>query len=280
MKKYAYFNNKIIPEDDIIISHHDLGFLRGYGIMDAMRTIKGRPFLLKEHFERLDDGVKTLNIKWGLDLKKFTKIIKRLLEKNNFINDVAIKTIVTGGVSSNGLKIDKEPTILITINNLEGVSPSEDDYSKGVGVISAEFQRFMPETKTTNYIFALQHQVQKEKFKANEIIYKNKGKVLEGATSNIFIIKDGKILTPSKNILMGTTRNFLINILKKEGFEVEGRIIKFEELLRADEIFLTGTFKNILPVIKVDDIIIGSGKVGEITNNIINLFSDYSSTIK
>ncbi len=280
MKKYAYFNNKIIPEDDIIISHHDLGFLRGYGIMDAMRTIKGRPFLLKEHFERLDDGVKTLNIKWGLDLKKFTKIIKRLLEKNNFINDVAIKTIVTGGVSSNGLKIDKEPTILITINNLEGVSPSEDDYSKGVGVISAEFQRFMPETKTTNYIFALQHQAQKEKFKANEIIYKNKGELLEGATSNIFIIKNEKVITSNDGILMGTTRNFLINILKKEEFEVVERIVKFEELLGADEIFLTGTFKNILPVIKVDDIIIGSGKVGEITKNIINLFSDYSSTIK
>ncbi len=274
MKNYAYFNGEIILEDDIVISHHDLGFLRGYGIMDAMRTVKGRPFLLKEHFERLDYGMKAMNLETGLNLEKFGKIIDNLLQQNKTNEDVAIKTLITGGRSSNGLKMDGLPTGLITINNLEAVSPSADLYRNGAKVVSLEFQRPMPEIKTTNYIFAIQQQKLKDTAEANEIIYFDKGLLLEGATSSIFVVKNNKIITPSVNILSGTMRNFVIKILAKENITVEVRRVKLEEALNADEIFLTGTFKNILPIVRVDDIMVGDGKVGKVTKTVMKMINE------
>lgn len=277
MKKYAYFNGEIIPEDDIVISHRDLGFLRGYGVMDAMKTVGRKSFLIKEHFNRLEDGVEALNLKLPINLQEFNNIIDALLGKSGGDNDVAIKTIVTGGHSSNGLKIDGTPTILITMNDLDIVSPSKDDYKDGIGIVSAEFQRAMPITKTTNYIFALQQQELKVNAGANEVVYKKDGVLLEGATSNIFIINKGMIITPSKGILMGTMRNFVIDLLGGNGIKVEEREVKFEELLQADEAFLTGTFKDILPVVRVDDIIIDSGVVGKVTQDIMEAFRQYKN---
>jgi len=274
MKKYAYFNGEIILEDNVIISYRDLGFQRGYGIMDAMKTIKGKPFLLKEHFERLKNGAEAMNLNVDLDLRKFSGIVSNLLVKNKFNKDVAIKTVITGGESSNGLKIDGSPTVLITLNSLVTVSPLAELYEKGAKVMTMEFQRSMPKIKTTNYIFALQQQQAREEAKAIEIVYHHKGFVLEGATSNIFIVKDNKIITPSEDILMGTTRNFVIEILKKENIIVNIRKIKLEEILNADEIFITGTFKNVLPIVQVDDIIIGDGHVGAITKNIMKMVGD------
>ena len=274
MKKYAYFNGEIILEDNVVISCSDLGFLRGYGIMDAMKTIKGKPFLLKEHFERLKNGAEAMNLNVDLDLRKFSGIVSNLLVKNKFNKDVAIKTVITGGESSNGLKIDGSPTVLITLNSLVTVSPLAELYEKGAKVMTMEFQRSMPKIKTTNYIFALQQQQAREEAKAIEIVYHHKGFVLEGATSNIFIVKDNKIITPSEDILMGTTRNFVIEILKKENIIVNIRKIKLEEILNADEIFITGTFKNVLPIVQVDDIIIGDGHVGAITKNIMKMVGD------
>ena len=273
MKKYVYFNGEIIPENDVVISYRDLGFSRGYGIMDALRTVNGKPFLIKEHFERLEGGMEAMNLKTDLSLEKFAEIISSLLNKNKSKADVAIKTIITGGESSNGLNMDGAPTVLITVNDLSAVSPSVDSYKNGAKVVSAEFQRAMPEIKTTNYIFAVQQQELKNSAQANEIIYRKKGFLLEGATSSIFIVKDNKIITPSKNILSGTMRNFVIKTLAKENITVEVRKIKFQEALNADEIFLTGTFKNILPIVQVDDIIIGDGRVGKMTDKVMEIIS-------
>jgi len=273
MKKYAYFNGEIIPENDVVISHRDLGFLRGYGIMDALRTVKGKPFLIKEHFERLEGGMEAMNLKTNLSLEKFAEIISSLLNKNKSKADVAIKTIITGGESSNGLNMDGAPTVLITVNDLSAVSLSANSYKNGAKVVSAEFQRAMPEIKTTNYIFAVQQQEFKNSAQANEIIYRKKGFLLEGATSSIFIVKNGQIATPSVNILSGTMRNFVIKTLAKENITVEVRRVKFQEALNADEIFLTGTFKNILPIVQVDDIIIGDGRVGKMTDKVMEIIS-------
>jgi len=263
--KYAYYNGEIIEKENIIISHQDLGFQRGYGIMDAMKTVNGVPFLMKEHFERLEEGLGALNLQVSINLQRFKEIVDELLVKNNCNRDVAIKTVVTGGKSSNGFDMDGKPTVLITLNSLANVTPNKQLYKAGAKTISVEFQRQLPTVKTTNYITALQHQRTKNKNRALDILYYNKGIVLEGSTSNVFIIKEDKIITPAKNILLGVTRNFVIKLFKESNIIVEERKIKLEELLQVDEVFLTGTFKDILPITQVDDIIIGGGNVGERT---------------
>ncbi len=267
MKK-AYYNGKIISEDKVKIDFNDLGFARGYGVFDAMKTMEGQPFLLKAHFKRLQNSVKLLNIDFKLSLSEFIEIVNKLLSLNQNIfpgEEVVIRTTVTGGVSFNGLKMDGEPTVLITINDLSLVTPEKKLYKTGAKVITVDFQRIMPEAKTTNYLTAILHQKDKEKAEAIEIVYYHNNLLLEGATSNIFIVKDGQFSTPGKNVLSGTMRNLLIKLLSENGEMVEKREVGLKELFEADEVFLTGTFKGVLPIVQVDDKMIGDGQVGEKT---------------
>jgi branched-subunit amino acid aminotransferase/4-amino-4-deoxychorismate lyase len=171
--------------------------------------------------------------------------------------------------------MDGEATIIITIGDLSLVEPKEELYNLGIKTILIDFQRIIPEAKTTSYLMAIKNQKRKKESKAMEIIYQHKNLLLEGATSNIFIVKDGVIITPIRNILSGTMRNLIIKLLEKEDVIVETRDIMVSEALSADEIFLTGTFKNILPVRQIDDKIIGNGQVGKITRKAISLLKKY-----
>lgn len=236
-----------------------------------MRTTNGKPFLIKEHYRRLQNSAKELNLFLKISLRKFEEIVDELLSQNKVKDESAIKTILTGGKSSNGLRMDGEPTLLITVNDLKKVIPKKELYKKGTKIILVEFQRYLPKVKTLNYIFAIKNQQKKEKSEAIEIIYHNEGYLLEGSTSNIFIVKNDKIITPDKNILLGTTRNLLIQLLRKKNQKIEVRDVKLKEIFEADEVFLTGTFKNILPIVQIDNKMIGDGRVGDVTTKIMKL---------
>lgn len=269
-KKYCYFNGEIADFNEIKISPSDLGFLRGYGVFDALRTFEGRPFLLDEHWERLLNSARELNIEVPITKEEFLTIISTLLEKNN-LKDVSVRTVLTGGITDNGIAMTNGPTILITVDDINIFVPAKELFENGARAMTLEFKRFLPKAKTLNYIAAIKEQKRKEEMNAQEIIYVNNGTVLEGSTSNIFIVKDGKLITADENILMGTTRNFVIKLAKEDGLEIEERIVNFDELLSADEVFITGTYKWVLPVINVDGKEIALGKVGDVTKRVMAL---------
>ncbi|HFC36279.1 MAG TPA: hypothetical protein ENJ49_01235 [Candidatus Moranbacteria bacterium] len=279
MKKYAYFNGKVVLEKDVRIDFNDLGFVRGYGVFEAIKTVNRKPFLLKEHFERLQKSAIELNLKLDMGWREFSETINDLLWKNQIEKDVAIKVVLTGGVSSNGLKMDGVPTFLITLKDLSVVTPAEELYQTGVGIILTEFQRYLPEIKTLNYITAIQNQKRKETENALEIVYHWEGFLLEGATGNIFIVKNNRVITPKEDILPGTVRNFVIELLRENGTTVEMRKVKLSELFEADEVFLTGTFKNILPVTEIEGEKAAGGRVGKKTKEIMKLFKNESKKV-
>jgi len=272
--RYCYFNGKIIDFNKVSISPNDLGFLRGYGVFDAMRTFGKKPFLLEEHWNRLVNSAEKLNISILISKEEFSDIIDTLLDKNN-LEDVSIKTVLTGGISDNGITMNGEPTLLITVDDINVFIPSQEFFKKGAKVITLDFKRFLPKVKTLNYIAAIKEQERKDETGAQEIIYVNDGIVLEGATSNVFIVKDNKIITSIDDILMGTTRNFAVELAKKNDLKIEERTVKVEELFSADEIFITGSYKWILPITNVDEKTIGLGKIGEITKKIMSLADDF-----
>ncbi len=261
-KKYCYHCGKITPYNNLKLSPYNLGFLRSYGVFDFLRTVNGKSFLLDEHWKRLENSANKLNLKLPINKNNFEIIIKKLLKKNNCQN-VIVRSILTGGVSDDGITLKNEPTFFIFIEPLEMFILAEKYYKKGVQAITAEYQRFLPEIKTTNYIALLKEQPRKIKTGAKEIIYINKGNALEGATSNLFIVKNNQIITPRKDILLGTTRNLVINLAKENGFLVKERVIKTTELFSADEVFLTTTSKGVFPVTMIDGKKINNGKVGE-----------------
>ena len=275
MKKYCYLNGKIISENEAKISLKDIAILRGYGVFEFLRTYNSKPFLLKEHFTRLRKSAKNLNLQLPISQKELFKQIKKLLLKNKF-KESAIKLVLTGGqiIDSRGMEYDKNsPTFFILVDKLQELPKSF--YQKGVKLITYEHLREIPGAKTINYITVIKLQNLCKRKKAFDILYTQNGFLLETTTSNFFIFKKDKLLTPKKNILIGLTRNFVIK-LAEDKFEVEEKDIALKELEKAEEAFLTSTTKEILPVVKIDNKIIGNGKVGKKTRYLMDLFQRHT----
>ncbi len=270
--KYLYYNGEIISKEKVCVSIADLGFLRGYGVFDALKTINGKPFLLEEHFDRLQKSSELLGINLQISKKEFVDILGFLLKKNKVNQDVYVKTIVTGGISPNGLKLNEKPTVLVMIGELQKVSLPPITYREGIKTSLLEYQRMFPEIKTLNYLGAIINQKNNERRGVKEVVYYYNGRLLEGGTSNVFLVKNEKVITSQNNILPGVTRNFLIEICRKNNYLLEEREVALDEVWTADEMFLTGTFKDILPVIEVDGKKISTGKVGKLTEKLMGLF--------
>src|SRR3989344_7931158 len=271
MKFYSYFNGQIKTLDKIRISPYDLGFIRGYGVFDVMRTQNGKSLLLNEHWQRFQNSAKTLNLKIPLGKNEYQGFVKKLLKLNNF-SETLIRTILTGGISKDAFSSSGRETFLILAERFKSLN--KEIYEKGISAVTLNFCRELPEIKTTNYLEAIRCQNLKNRRKAFEIIYVKNGEVLEASTSNIFIFKKNVLITPKDKILFGITRNLIIK-LAKNLFRIEERKISEKELFNASEVFLTATNKNIVPVVKIDDKKINNGKVGKNAKILMNKLSEF-----
>ena len=268
---YCFINGKIVKENRAKISVNDIGLHRGYGVFEVLRTYNGKPFLLNEHLKRLNRSGSNLNLKIPYNKNEISKIVNTLIEKNKFPESL-VKIIVTGGESSDGVTIAKKPTIIILNKLLPPVDPKI--YQRGVKLLTFEYQRFIPLVKNLNYIELLRNQKRLKKEKAFNLLYISDAKVLEGATCNIFIFKNNKLITPDNLILKGTTRNLVLKLARKH-FRIEKRDVMLKELLNSDEVFITSTSKGIVPVVQIDNKIIKYGKPGSNTKKIIILFNQF-----
>lgn len=267
--KYCYFQDSIIPFDKAHLALNDLGVLRGHGVFDFYRTYNGKPFYLKEHYVRLQNSAKSIGLVVPVSFKDFEKITLDLLKKNK-VKDASFRAVLLGGPVQNSLCTAK-PTFYILTE--EVYEPTKEQLAKGVSLMVHEYLRYIPEAKSTNYVEAVKMQKERIKQKAYEILYVSNGEVLECSTSNIFMIKGKHLITPNKNILNGITRRVILKLAKKE-FIVEERDVEIYELLLADEVFISGTNKQILPVVKIGKKVVGNGKVGEKTKVLQKLWEE------
>jgi branched-subunit amino acid aminotransferase/4-amino-4-deoxychorismate lyase len=271
--KYCYLNGKIVPLNKAGIHPTDLGFLRAYGVFDFMITYNGKPFLFKEHFQRLKSSAKLLNLKL-LTERSLYRTIKILLAKNKF-KEASIRIVLTGGRSRDGMHFhSSSPTLFILTDELKKISPRI--YKKGVKLITLNYQREIPEAKTLNYIPAVRlFNGQIKKKRAFEILYVYNNHILECSTSNFFIFRNDTLITPQKDILKGITRHLVLKLAKKR-FKIQKRMLMFNELKLATEAFLTASNKEIVPVIKIDNFKIGNGKVGKNTKELMKIFHEFT----
>lgn len=268
---YCYVNGKIVSEKNALLSVRDVGILRGYAVFDVIRTYGKTPFLVHEHFARLERSAAALGLRVPFSEEKFTRIVRELCEKNACKN-VMIRTVITGGATKDGMhfKRNAQSTFIITAP-LSAFA--KDVYEKGVVLETLEHKRELAHAKTTNYIAAvIWHNTPRIK-PVFDALYVWKGKALEATTSNFFIVKGATIITPKSNVLHGITRNTVIGFARKTARVIE-RDISVRELKTADEAFLTATNKEIVPVVMVDGKKIGSGKPGKRTKMLIKEFHD------
>ncbi len=266
MKTY-YVDGKFIPSSEAVIPVDDLAILRGYGVCDIMRTFKGRPYFIDEHIQRLINSANEISISLPWQRDKIKSIILETLSKNPKLDEANIRIIITGGSSPDFFNPLGNPRLIILVTDIHKL-PAEW-YSKGVKVITHVLERSLPKAKVISYIPAAMALKKAKQQNAIEAIYINrKNHALEGTTSNLFAFFDNILVTPVDGVLKGITRKAILSITNKI-FMTEERVIPLDQLLNADEIFITGTNKGVVPVVRIDDVEISNGKPGSNTKKII-----------
>lgn len=260
---YVYLNGLIKRDTDASISVYDQGFTHAYSVFETLRIYNGKPFLLDPHVSRLMQGCMTIEI--SLQPTEFGPIISELVRRNA-IHDGVVRIQVTRGVGPSDQK-PAHPTVLVTVKPLS--LPSE--YATGVSC--AIYQRLAPHqgVKSTDYLFALlsKDRAQKEGF--NDVIFIDENKnVCEASMASVFVVKGGTLLTPSltQGILPSITRAYVISLARQHQIPFEERQISKLELISADEVFMCASVREIVPVTKINSIVIGNGAAGSVTKQL------------
>lgn len=267
-----YLNGKFVTEQELLISPRDLGFTRGYAVFDFFRTYNGhKPFMFDSHIDRLFNSAKSIGLVLPWTKKDVKYIIRNTLELNDASKEFAVRIMISGGVSKTLLPPDA-PTLLVIVD--EAINFPESLYEKGVKALTIAHKRYMPGSKTSHYLKAVQniHLMNTNGF--GEILYVHKGIVLEGAVSNFFCIIDNRLITPKTGVLPGITRQVILEKLKIN-LPIEQRNININELGLMTEAFISMSGKGIVPVIQIDNTIIGDGKTGPNTKEIIIKFNNF-----
>ncbi|MCR4334216.1 MAG: aminotransferase class IV [Patescibacteria group bacterium] len=264
-----------MPTEEAKVSIEDIGLLRGYGIYAGITTANSKPFRLDDHFDQFEKSAKTLNLKIPYSRKKIAEVLEELIKKHNF-KRTNFRLILTGGKTEKGVCYHKEkPTFYILAE--EWKSLPKKIYTEGASLVTFEHQRLLPEIKTINYIRAISLQDYREKHNAIEVLFTSKDKVLEASMSNFFMFKSDKLITSKESIFQGITRKVILELAQKH-FKIEERLVSVKEVTNADEIFITGSFKDIVPIISIDNKKIGSSSVGVGTKKMMKLFNDYTKS--
>ena len=268
--RYCFFNGEILPAKEARIGINDLGLLRSYAVFDYLRTYNGRPFRLNDHLHRFRNSALELMLPFEYSEQDITDIIERLLEKSE-MDDAAIRMILTGGYSSDSMSVG-QPNFVVSVEELQEY-PAEI-YRQGVKLITYEYLRDVPQAKSTSYLNAIKLDPVRKQHGAFDILYTWKGNVLEITRNNFFIFKGDTLITPKDDVLLGITRMVVLE-LATHNFEIEERAVQEEEIREADEAFICGTTKKIIPVVRINDLPVGDGSVGQNTKTLMGIFQEY-----
>ena len=261
---FTFVNGNFLPFDQSSLHVSDLSIQRGYAVFDFFLVRNGVPPYLTFHMERLMNSVSLLKIDLPYTQEEFSAIVMELIKRNNHGNS-SVKIIVTGGLSEDDFTLSSSSVIVI---NKPFEVPVTDATKNGGILITSKYQRDMPEAKTINYIRSVYLSKQLIEKNAVEVLFLDKNWVRECSRSNIYMVKDNVVFTPKSKILRGVTKR---RILSLEGFDVREKDFKFDDLLRADEVFITSTTKGVMPIKLIDSTVIADGLVGPVTRAIQNV---------
>lgn len=270
MIKYYNINGKLIPKDEANLKVNDLSILRGYGVFDYFFVKNGQPLFFNDYVNRFENSIKMLEMELPISKMELKEQIMALIEANG-LSEAAIRLLLTGGYAADGFT-PKKPNLLI-LEHLQKKHPSAI-YENGIRLMTHLYLREMPEAKTTNYVTGISLMKRLKQEGAFDVLYHDGQWISESARSNFFIVTyDNVIVTPANGILKGITRKQVLDIAKNH-YKIEERQLHLSELKTAKEVFLSSTTKGTMPVVQVDNIIIGSGKVGSVTTHLKKLYEE------
>ena len=264
----VYLNDQFVNNEEALLHVSDLSMQRGYAIFDFFRTVNGVPLFMEDHLDRFYASATAMHLSLDKSREEIRHIVQELIHLSA-LSEAGIRLMLTGGYATDSYHPAK-PNLLITCNPVK--TATANDFEKGLSVITYEHQRQLPHIKSINYLMAVWLQPLLKEKKADDILYCNTESIMELPRSNVFIVTaDNKLITPTRNILYGITRKNIIR-LAAEIMPVEERNITVEELLQASEVFLTATTRKILPIVKINNQLIGNAKPGPVTTKLFERF--------
>jgi branched-chain amino acid aminotransferase len=279
MSRQIYISGKFCPQEDAKISVFDHGLLYGDGVFEGLRSYRGKVFRLEEHVRRLYESAKAIWLEIPMSQDEMCDAVNEAVRINK-IDDGYIRLVVTRGAGTLGLDPNRcsNPQVIIIADAIS-LYPKEL-YEKGLEIVTVSVQRMhpaalSPRIKSLNYLNNILAKIEGLQAGCIEALMLNhKGEVAECTGDNIFLVRRGVLETPplEAGILEGVTRDAVIEVAKAAGIEVRELPLTKHDVYIADECFLTGTAAEIVPVVRVDNRVIGTGKPGPMTRDLEKRF--------
>lgn len=280
-----YLDGKLVEKEQAVVSVFDHGLLYGDGVFEGIRTYNKLVFRLKEHIDRLYKSADAIELKIPLTKTAMMDAVVETLKANS-LHDAYIRLVVTRGAGDLGLDPRKcvRATVFIIADKIK-LYP-EKYYREGLAIVTSTVRRNLPQAldpriKSLNYLNNILAKIDAIKSGTEEAIMLTHDEyVAECTGDNIFIVAKGELLTPPVSVgaLEGITRDAVIALAKKLDVPFFERMLKMDDLYAADEVFLTGTAAELIPVIKIDDRLIDGGKPGQVTRRIGEAFKELTKT--
>lgn len=264
-----YVNGAYVPAAQAGLPLNDLGIVRGYGVFDLLRTYGLTLFRLDEHLARLESSASQIGLMLPWNRAELTAIVQETYARNPIPN-AWIRIVVTGGPSANFMMPEGKPSLVVMVQPITP-NPAEH-YTQGTKTRTTLIERTMATVKSLNYIGAIVAMQSAAPLGAVEALYLDaQDRLTEGTRANLFVVRHGQLITPREGILKGITRQVVMEVAAPEFVVVEGPI-HYRDIQSLDEAFLTSTTKEVLPVVQIDEHVIGTGKPGPVTQRIMELF--------
>ncbi|HHV62787.1 MAG TPA: branched-chain-amino-acid transaminase [Firmicutes bacterium] len=277
--QWIYIDGSFYPKAEAKISVFDHGYLYGDGVFEGIRAYNGRVFKCREHIDRLYNSAKAIALEIPMSKEELTEAMLETIRRNE-LRDCYIRLVVSRGAGDLGLSPTKcpRPTIVIIADSIS-LYPDEM-YENGMSIITSSVRRnspasIDPQIKSLNYLNNILAKIEANNAGVPEALLLNEhGLVCECTGDNIFIVKNGIVMTPPIYVgaLDGITRQSVIDICSRLGIPFQEREITLFNVYGADECFLTGTAAELIAVTKVDGRVIGSGKCGPVTARLLEEF--------
>jgi len=286
MGVFASVNGNVVPAEQARVSVLDNGFTFGDAVYETLRTYAGRPFHLDRHLERLRASAARLGFAAPFGDEVFARRLDELLARSGN-EESYIRIILTRGEGDISYRFDrvKGPTLVMVVKPFE--PPPERDYSEGIPVVIASVRRNHPRAldpaiksnNLLNNILAVREG--QARGAAETILLNDLGEVAEGASSNVFVVKDGRAATPplTAGILSGITRRVVLDLCRELGVPAREETLRVADLFAADEVFITSTTKEAAPVRTIDGKPVASGRPGPVHRRILQAYREYARSV-
>ena len=272
MIRYHSINGRLVSVDEAKIAINDLGLLRGYGIFDFFPIRNGYPLFADDYFDRFYRSAAHMRIAVPKERSGLIRDVVELAASNR-LQRAYTKLVLTGGTAADGYTPYESNLIIIQHND---VSYDPVDYRDGIRLLLHKYDRDRPEIKTLNYANVIRHREILQRESALDLLYHDGRNLHETSRANFFIFDNkGVLYTSGPSALQGITRMHVIKTALSQGLQLKEGPLPLHCLAKASEAFITSTTKGVLPVTKINDLIIGDGSAGSRTLQLHHKFEQY-----